>query len=168
MPDSDVWPPKPDLPDPLTKHDELIKEQMIALPGELPGLRLFNVLKVLRKERGLDWLSGFIVMQSYFQRYGAPPNPKRLTVFAFIVLGLAFPACLLQLYNVYLLFHREAILAQPNHQAALLVLDQEKHIIGLTVGVLLALAYIFLTIICGPMIYRKLRKKSGPMNGSSG
>jgi hypothetical protein len=159
MPDNDVWPSKPDLPDPLTEYDELIQEQMIVLPGELPGLRLFNIIKVLRKERGLNWLSGVVAVQSYHQRRGAPPNAKRHTVFAFIVLGLAFPACLLQLYNVYLMFQREAILAQPNHQAALVVLDQEKHIIGLTVGVLLALAYIFLTVISGPMIYRKLRKK---------
>ncbi len=37
MPDNDVWPPKPDLPDPLAEYDDVIAARLAYLPERQSG-----------------------------------------------------------------------------------------------------------------------------------
>ncbi len=177
MPDNDVWPPKPDLPDPLTEYDELIEAKLptlstetvkweLVLPHEmrlLPGSiwilhmrsRLLPeapvndwllLIQVLREEKDLDFQQAQAVVQSYYQRHGMAPTTKALlktAILPLVMVALALVAVFSTLFSTYLLYHRDAVLRQPNHGAAIVALDREKSLLQSMSLTLLALIYGF-------------------------
>lgn len=182
MPDSDVWPPKPDLPDPLTEHDALIEASLPTLSAmtlnydlvlPLSGvpfsnsawvlhwtLRIKNSLlpmseglerrlrltQVLLKERGLDLMQADAVVQDYYQRHGMAEIPKgagKTLALSLVMIALAFVAMLSGAFDFFLSFHRDVILSQPNHGAAIIALDNARWLLRTVSLTLLGLMYSF-------------------------
>ena len=87
------------------------------------------LIQVLREECGLDFQQAQSVVLSYYQRRGMAMTTKavlRTLVFPLTVLALAFVGAFAVLISSYLTFHRDAVLSQPNHGAALIALDHAK------------------------------------------
>lgn len=177
MPENDVWPPKPTLPDPQTEYDDWIEAKLptlsavplswdLLLPPQhrfLPGfgwlfrkVRPFvseepadnrvKLIQVLQEERGLDWWQAHTVMRGYNQRHETPAAKKaalKPVILAFTGLALTFAALLANFVAMYLTFHRDAVLRQPNHGAALRALDNAKSFSHIVSFGLLALVYGF-------------------------
>ena len=57
MPNTDVWPPKPDLPDPLTEYDALIEAALPTLASKTVDYDLVLPLW-MRQLPGLHWMMG--------------------------------------------------------------------------------------------------------------
>ncbi len=125
MPDNEVWPPKPSLPDPLTEYDEVIAAKIAALSEARQG-RL-SLIKALRDEEGLDLKQALAVVNSYSDRHGVFVIGKAAKAYAWGGCMLALIPLGLATFNLYLdLVCREAILRQPHHRAAILALDREQ------------------------------------------
>ena len=67
MPDNDVWPPRPDLPDPLTEYDELIRTLLEATE---PAQHRLALVKALREKTGLNLSECLTITNSYCTRNG--------------------------------------------------------------------------------------------------
>lgn len=125
MPDNDVWPPKPDLPDPLTEYDEVIAAKIAALPEARRNR--FALIRALRDEEGIDLRLANALSKSYGDRHGLFVTGRAGKVFAWGGCVPAGVAMCLAFFNTYLLlFRREAVMSQPHHRAALLALDRQE------------------------------------------
>jgi len=155
MPDNDVWPPKPALPDPLMEYDELISERLAASLGGRSRYDRFKLVKALHEEKGMGWPAALATVESYRRRHFPPPGAK-----FFVALGVAASVIALpQLYQIALKFHRNAVLSQPNHRAALLALNQRIAFLDLVVIVALTLTLGAVMAGVGTMLYRKRRSQ---------
>jgi len=67
MHDNDVWPPKPDLSDPLTEYDDVIAARLDALP-EAKRSRLL-LIKSLRDAEGMDLRQAYALVNNYSERH---------------------------------------------------------------------------------------------------
>jgi hypothetical protein len=152
MPDNDVWPPKPDLPDPLTEYDGLIAEKLAALP-EAKRSRLL-LMKAMRDEEGMNLREAFAVVNNYCDRNGVQVRSKTNKMFAWSNFGLVLVAMVLNFFNLYLSYRRDAILGVPPHHVAFLAFRREQLAISYTV-----VALIFLNLIVLVIRFRKNRQK---------
>lgn len=153
MPDNDVWPPKPDLPDPLTEYDEMIVANLAAFPAGEPAQMRFRLIKALREE-GLDMRQAIAIVNDYCDRHGVLVRSKATQLFAWSNFGLVLAAMLLSIFNVYLGNQRAAILLLPHHHTAFLALRREQLAI---VCAITALA--FLNMIVLIIRFRRNRQK---------
>jgi len=127
MLDDTIWPPKPDLPDPLTEYDDVIAAKPAALSETKTGPNRILLIKALRDEEGMELRQAFALSKSYSDRHSLLVTGKATKVFAWGGCGLAFSAVCLAFFNVYLLlFRREAVSHQPHHHAALIALDRQE------------------------------------------
>ena len=62
---NDVWPPRPDLPDPLTEYDEFVKALLAA---EEPVRSRLSLVKLLREETGLGLRECLAIANNYCTR----------------------------------------------------------------------------------------------------
>ena len=153
MPESNVWPPKPDLPDPLTEYDDVIAAKLAASSPAVSG-RL-TLVKILREQEGLDLRQAIAVANSYCNRHGLFVSGRATKAFVWGGCGIAFAAVCLGFTNAYLIvFRNEAVMRQPHHHAAFMALVRLEIVI-VAATMLLALAS---TIISG-IIRRESRKK---------
>lgn len=151
MPDNDVWPPKPNLADPLTEYDEVIAA-LLAAPAAPIGTRLMltkalhdqegpelrhvktklTLIRALCDQEGLQPRHASALANSYCQRHGLFITSPAAKAFAGVGCGLAIVGLCLAGFSGYLLLvRREKILSLPHHHAALMALDrQELKIMG--------------------------------------
>jgi len=177
MPDSDVWPPKPSLLDPLAEYDEFIEARLptlsamtvnwdllvpkshLLLPGFGSLMRLMSrltpgspapvndrtlLLQALREDRGLDFWQAQAVVRSYYQRHGMELTTRaalKTLLFPIVGVGLALGAVTAILIYHYLSYHRDALLRQPNHGAAIVALDNAKSLLQTVSLTLIGLVY---------------------------
>ncbi len=123
MPDNDVWPPKPDLPDPLTEYDDVIAAKIAALP-EAGRSRLLLIM-ALRVDKGMDLRQAYAVVNNYCDRHDVFARTKTSRLLAWlgclpILAWLCFAGFLF-----YWMKRRDEILSQPHHHAALLALSEQ-------------------------------------------
>ena len=155
MPESNVWPPKPDLPDPLTEYDGVIAAKLAALSETKTGPNRILLIKALREQEGLDLRQAIAVANSYCNRHGLFVSGRATKAFVWGRCGIAFAAVCLGFTNAYLIvFRNEAVMRQPHHHAAFMALVRLEIVI-VAATMLLALAS---TIISG-IIRRESRKK---------
>ncbi len=152
MPDNDVWPPKPDLPDPLTEYDGLIAAKLAALP-EAKRSRLL-LMKALRDEEGIELRQAFAVVNNYCDRNGVVVRSKTNKMFAWSNFSLVLVAMVLNFFNLYLSYRRDAILGVPHSHASFLAFRGEQLAISYAVAALL-----FLNVIVLVIRFRRNRKK---------
>ena len=67
MPNNQTWPPPPDIPSPLTEHDELLRA-CVKAPTSKPPLSRLRLIRDLRTEAGLDLRQCLAVVNSYCDR----------------------------------------------------------------------------------------------------
>ena len=152
MPENDVWPPKPDLPDPLTEYDEVIAAKLAALP-EAKRSRLL-LTKALRDEKGMDLRQAYTFVTSYCDRHKILVRPRTSLTMAWLRCLVPLLAFCLAVFNIYLGYQRDAILRLPHHHGAFLALRREQLSV---VYVLVTL--VFLNLIVQVMRFRASRKK---------
>jgi len=113
MPDNDVWPPKPDLPDPLAEYDDVITAKLAALPGGDTERKRFRLIIALQGE-GLDVRRAISVVNSYCNRHGVLVRSRADRTSAYVL----FASSLIMLSSValsyYLDFARDE--ARRQHQ----------------------------------------------------
>ncbi len=125
MPESNVWPPKPDLPDPLTEYDDVIAAKLAASSPAVSG-RL-TLVKILREQEGLDLRQAIAVANSYCNRHGLFVSGRATKAFVWGRCGIAFAAVCAVTFGGYMVEARRAVvLKQPHHHAALLALDGQE------------------------------------------
>ena len=125
MPESNVWPPKPDLPDPLTEYDDVIAAKLAASSPAVSG-RL-TLVKILREQEGLDLRQAIAVADSYCDRHGLFLTSKATWTFGLGGYGLFVTALCAVTFGGYMVEARRAVvLRQPHHHAALLALDGQE------------------------------------------
>ncbi len=135
MPDNDVWPPKPDLPDPLTEYDEVIAAKLAAPSPAITG-RL-TLVKVLREQEGLDLRQAIALANNYCDRHGLFVSGRVTKAFGWGGCGMAFAALCLAIFSGYLSIVRlEAVLSQPHHHAALMALDRQEMVVAAAIVLL--------------------------------
>lgn len=134
MPDNDIWPPKPNILDPLTEYDGLIAAKLAALP-EARRSRLV-LMKVMRDEEGMDLQQAYAVVNNYCERHDlfARTGTSRLLAWLGCLPLLAW-VCFAGLL-FYWMKRRDEILSQPHHHAAFLAFSREALIIASVVAVL--------------------------------
>ena len=156
MPDNSVWPPKPTLLDPLAEYDGLIKSKIGALSeaGREPSRLL--LMKSLRDKEGMSLRQAFTVVNYYCDRYGVLVITKATRIFTWSNFGLALAAGLLNTFNLYLTYRRDAILGMPHTHTAFLTFRSEQLAIIYTASALL-----FLNVIVLVMRFRHNRKSHG-------
>ena len=154
MPDYTTWPPKPDLPDPLTEYDELIAAKIAALSETKAGPSRLLLTKALREEKGLDLRQAYAFVTDYCDRHGVLVRPKTSPTIAWLGCLVPLLVFCFVAFNLYLGHQRDAILRLPHHHVALLALDREKVAIA-SVGFALAL----LNTIFQVIRFRRNRKK---------
>jgi len=155
MPDNDVWPPKPALPDPLTEYDDVIAAKLAALAETKTRPSRLLLTKSLLEEKGLDLKQAYAFVADYCDRQDILVQPKTSPVMAW--LGCLVPLSMfgLGVFNLWLDYRREAIMRLPHHHAAFLAIRREGLIVVCAILVLLLLN----TIVMLPRIIRSLRKK---------
>ena len=154
MPDNTIWPPKPDLPDPLTEYDEVIAAKLAALSETKAGPSRLTLSKSLLEEKGLDLRQAYAFVADYCDRHNILVQPKAspmMTWLGCLVAPLMFG---LAVFNLWLGHRREAIMRLPHHHAAFLAVRREEKIVLWAILALL----LFFMIVMVPRI-RSLRKK---------
>lgn len=146
MSDNDVWPPKPNLADPQTEWDELITAKLNGFAKSDPGDKRFRLILVLRVEKGLGLRQAVSIVNSYCDRHGILVRNGKDKFFAWCNFGLILPAMLLNFFNIYLSWQRNATFGAPHHHAAVVALHREQLAISYAVFALLFLNIIFLVI----------------------
>ena len=127
MPESNVWPPKPDLPDPLTEYDGVIAAKLAALSETKTGPNRILLIKALREQEGLDLRQAIAVADSYCDRHGLFLTSKATWTFGLGGYGLFVTALCAVTFGGYMVEARRAVvLRQPHHHAALLALDGQE------------------------------------------
>lgn len=123
MPDNDVWPPKPDLPDPLTEYDEVIAAKLAAL-SEAKRNRI-ALIKALRDDTGIELRQAYAAVNNYCERHDVFAQTRTSRLLAW--LGCLPPLAMLCFagFLFYWMKRRDEILSQPHHHAALLALSKE-------------------------------------------
>lgn len=112
MPDNDVWPPKPDLPDPLTEYDDVIAAKLAALSETKTEPNRFLLIKALRDEEGMELRQAYAFMTSYCDRHGVLISSR-----ASRTLGLVpFALSLVMLASVGLSYHLDAARDEARRQ----------------------------------------------------
>ena len=153
MPNNEVWPPKPDLPDPLTEYDGVIAAKLAAYSSPISG-RL-TLVKALHEQDGLDFRQAITVVNSYCDRHGLFVSGRGTKAFGWGGCGLAFAAVCLGFINAYLIvFRNEAVMRQPHHHAAFMALVRLEIVI-VAATILLTVA----SITISGIIRRGSRKK---------
>jgi hypothetical protein len=137
MPEIDVWPPKPDLPDPLTEYDDVIAAKLTAIP-ELKQRRIL-LIKALREDTGMTLVQAYALVNNYYERHGILVKSKATQVFAWSNFGLVSVAMALNCCNLYLSYHRDEILGVPPQHSAFLAFRSDQLAISYAAGVLLLL-----------------------------
>ena len=123
MPDNEVWPPKPNLPDPLTEYDYVIAAKIAALP-EARRNRI-TLIKALRDDTGMELRQAYAVVNNYCERHGglAKTGASRLSAWL-----ACLPTIALLCFAGFLFYwmkRSNEILSQPHHHAAFLALSKE-------------------------------------------
>ena len=155
MLDNTIWPPKPTLLDPLTEYDELIKGKLDALSeAEREPSRLL-LMKALRDEEGMDLRQACTLVNNYCDRYGVHVTSKATRIFTWSNFGLVLVAGLLNIFNLYLSYRRDAILGVPHTRAAFLAFRSGQLTISYT-----ALALVLLNIVVLVIRFRHSHKKA--------
>ena len=127
MPDDAIWPPKPDLPDPLTEYDEVIAAKLTALSETKAGPNRILLIKALRDEEGMALRHALTLTKSYGDRHGLFTPSRATLALGLGGCGLALAAlCLAVLSGYLMLVRRDAVLSQPHHHAALMALDRQE------------------------------------------
>ena len=157
MPDIDVWPPKPNLPDPLTEHDNMIAAKLAEMSAEEPTQMRFRLIKAMREE-GLEMRQAIAVVKSYCNRQEVLVS-RTPQVFAWSNFSLVLVAMVLNLLNLYLSYQRDVILGMPHTHAAFLAFRRDQLAISYAVTLLLSLNAILLVIRFRRN--RKIRQSSG-------
>ena len=154
MPDDTIWPPKPDLPDPLTEYDGVIAAKLAALSETNTGPSRILLIKALRDEEGMELQQAFALSKSYCDRHDVLVRPKTLSAMAW--LGCLVPLLMfgLVIFNFCLAFQREAILRLPHHHAAFLAFHKEERI----VFYILLVLFVLNAITIAPHLRRHLKK----------
>ncbi len=109
MPENDVWPPKPDLPDPLTEYDDVIAAKIAALPEARRNR--FALIKALREE-GLDLRQAITVVNSYCDRHRALISSRVDRAMAYSLVALS----LIMLASVGLSYYLDAARDEARRQ----------------------------------------------------
>ena len=90
MPDDTIWPPKPDLPDPLIEYDEAIAAKLATFPkAELTEDKQFRLIMSLRAESGLGLRQARSVVNSYYTRHGMLVNSRADRTRAYVLVALS-------------------------------------------------------------------------------
>ena len=133
MPDNTIWPPKPDLPDPLTEYDSVIAAKLAALSETKTGPSRILLIKALRDEEEMNLQQAFALSKSYCDRHGALVQTRASQIRAW--LGCLPPLSMLCFagFIFYWMKRRDEILSQPHHHAAFLTLSKEALAVCLTV-----------------------------------
>lgn len=139
MPDNDTWPPKPDLPDPLTEYDEVIAAKLATLSQTKTGPNKIQLIKALRDEEGIDLSRAYALVNSYCARNGALVQTRASRIRAWLGCLALLSALSLAVFTIYFEFRREAVLRLPHHHAVLLALREEEAIAVCTLVALLFL-----------------------------
>ena len=127
MPDNTTWPPKPDLPDPLTEYDEVIAAKLAALSETKTGPNRILLIKALHDDEGLDLRQAYAFVTSYCDRHGLFVTSKATWTFGLGGCGLLVTALCAVTFGGYMVeAHRAVVLRQPHHHAALLALDGQE------------------------------------------
>ncbi len=105
MPENDVWPPKPDLPDPLTEYDDVIAAKIAALPEA--GRNRFSLIKALRDEEGMDLRQAIALSKSYSHRNGVLISSRTDWALALTLLILSLAALTSAGFSYYLVSARD-------------------------------------------------------------
>ena len=138
MPQSNVWPPKPDLPDPLTEYDGVIAAKLAALSETKTGPNRILLIKALRDEEGIDLQEAIVLSKSYCDRHGLFVTGKVTMALSLGGCGLFLTALCLIAFGGYLIeFRRDAVLRQPHHHAALMALDRQEMAVMAVIMVLM-------------------------------
>ena len=125
MPDNTIWPPKPDLPDPLTEYDSVIAAKLAALLETKTGPNKIQLIKSLRDEGGMDLSQAYAAVSSYYARNGAPIQTRASRMRAWLgCLPPLFMLCFAG-FIFYWMKRRDEILSQPHHHAAFHSLSRE-------------------------------------------
>ena len=146
MLEDDAWPPKPTLLDPLTEYDALIKSKLHTLSEAEPGPSRLRLMKALRNEEGMDSRQACRLANSYCDRHGVFVTSKTTRLFTWSNFGLVLVAMLLNFFNLYLTYRRNAILGVPHTHAAFLVFRSRQLAISYAVFLLFFLNVIVLII----------------------
>ena len=141
MPDNTTWPPKPDLPDPLTEYDEVIAVKLAALPEKTGSDRLL-LMRALREEEGMDLRQAYAFVTSYCDRHGLFVTSKATWIFGLGGCGLGVcglggcglggcgllvtALCAVTFGGYMVEARRAVVLRQPHHHAALPALDGQE------------------------------------------
>lgn len=140
MPENDVWPPKPSLPDSLTEYDGLIATKITALPEARRNR--FTLIRALRDEEGMTLWQAYAVVNNYCERCGDFDQTKTSQMSdwlkcasSLVALGFLF----------YWMKRRNEILVQPHHHAALIAINRQM-IAVILVFMLLAILSVILSM----------------------
>lgn len=144
MPDDDSWPPKPDLPDPLTEYDKVIEAKIAALPQARQSRLL--LIKVLREETGIDLHQAYACVNSYCTRHGLFAQTKTFRIVAWLGCLPSLSVLCFAGYLLYWIKRRDDILSLPYHHAVRLALDKELMAVSL-VALLIALVSLGIQVI---------------------
>ena len=129
MPDNDVWPPKPALPDPLTEYDDVIAAKLAALSETKTGPNKILLIKALRDEEGMDLSQAYAAVNNYYARNGTPVQTRASKVRAWLgCLPLLAWLCFAGA-AIYSMKRRDEILSHPHHHAALIALDRQEIVV---------------------------------------
>ena len=156
MSDSNVWPPKPTLLDPLTEYDVVIKSKLHKLSEAEPGPSRLRLMRALRNEEGMDLGQARRLANSYCDRHGVFVITRTAQFFTWGNFGLALAMFLLLLLNMFLSWRRDAILGMPHTHAALLVFRGRQLAICYASCLLL-----FLNVIVSILRVRRSRSATG-------
>lgn len=156
MPDNDVWPPKPTLPDPLTEYDALIRSKLYTLSEAESRPSRLRLMRALRDEEGMDLRQACRLANSYCDRHGVFVTTRAAQIFTWVNFGLTLAMGLLLLLNVSLSWRRDTILGMPHPHAALLVFRGKHLAISYTSFLLL-----FLNVIALVLRVRHSRRATG-------
>ena len=138
MLNTDVWPPKPDLPDPLTEYDAVIAAKIAAFPAGESGQMQFRLIKALFEE-GVEIRQAIAIVRSYGVRHGGFAETKIVRFLSLVNVCIGMLASALAFFNVYLGHQRGAILRLPHHHAAFLALRKEELFVVYTIVALAVL-----------------------------
>ncbi len=68
MPAQSIWPPPPDIPNPLAKYDGFLTARVLDSSARQPVTRL-RLARQLRKERGVDARQSLAIVNNYCDRH---------------------------------------------------------------------------------------------------
>ena len=109
MPDNTTWPPKPDLPDPLTEYDEVIAAKLAALSETKTGPNRILLIKALHDDEGLDLRQAYAFVTSYCDRHGLFVTSKATWTFGLGGCGLLVTAHCAVTFGGYMVEARRAV-----------------------------------------------------------